>query len=229
MTEDSPRQPPLRKDAERNRRLILTAAREVFHDWGVAATLNDVARHANLGVGTVYRRFSNKEELIDALFEDMVDTVDRCLADALAEQDAWLGLTRCLYRVCEIQSFDRGLREVMLGTGRGPARQAQMHGRVKPSVERLLARAQEQGMLRADVVPSDFPVLQLMTAAVSEFDPGSDTWRRYLAVLIDGLRARPDVGTLPPGIADEEDVEQAVIDVSLRDARSRSDRKDPHP
>lgn len=150
----------------------------------------------------MYRRFSNKEELVDALFDDMVDTVDRYLAEALAEEDAWLGLTRCLEQVCEIQAGDRGVREVMLGTGHGPARQAQIQGRLQPAVMRLLARAQEQGMLRADVVPTDFPVLQLMTAAVSEFDPGSDAWRRYLAILIDGLRARPDVGALPPGIAD---------------------------
>lgn len=84
--------------------MILTAAREVFRDRGVAATLNDVAHHAQLGVGTVYRRFSNKEELVDALFDDMVDTVDRYLAEALAEEDAWLGLTRCLEQVCEIQA-----------------------------------------------------------------------------------------------------------------------------
>ncbi|WP_329547080.1 TetR/AcrR family transcriptional regulator [Streptomyces sp. NBC_01356] len=230
MTADKPRQPPLRKDAERNRRLILAAAREVFRDRGVAATLNDVAHHAHLGVGTVYRRFANKEELVDALFGDMVDTVDRYLTEALAEEDAWLGLTRCLEQVCEVQSFDRGLREVMLGTGHGPARQAQIHGRLNPAVQRLLARAQEQGKLRADVVPSDFPVLQLMTAAVSEFDAGSDAWRRYLAILIDGLRARPDVDTLPPGIADVEGVDQALVDASAHDARSRQNpNRDPSP
>jgi AcrR family transcriptional regulator len=216
MTADQPRQPPLRKDAERNRRLILAAAQEVFRDRGVAATLNDVAHHAGLGVGTVYRRFSNKEELIDALFGDMIDTVDRYLAEALAEEDAWLGLTRCLERLCEVQSWDRGLREVMLGTGQGPARQAEIHGRLNPVVERLLARAQEQGKLRADVVPADFPVLQLMTAAVSESGAGSDAWRRYLAILVDGLRARPDIDTLPPGVAHEGDVDRALIDLGTR-------------
>jgi len=79
---------PRRKDAERNRRRLLAAAREVFRDRGVAATLNDVAHHAGLGVGTVYRHFANKEELIDALFEDMVETVDQYVREAAAEQDA---------------------------------------------------------------------------------------------------------------------------------------------
>lgn len=115
---------PRRKDAERNRRRLLAAAREVFRDRGVAATLNDVAHHAGLGVGTVYRHFANKEELIDALFEDMVETVDRYVHEAADEPDAWLGLTRALRQVCEVQAFDRGLREVMLGTGRGPGHRA---------------------------------------------------------------------------------------------------------
>src|SRR5882757_3645373 len=144
--------PRLRKDAKLYRRRILAAAREVFRDRGVGATLNDVAHHAGVGVGTVYRRFSNKEELIDALFDDMVETVDGYVREALEEPDAWFGLTRSLEKVCEVQAFDRGLREVMLGTGRGPQRQRQMRERVGPSVDILVARAQQQGTLRADIV-----------------------------------------------------------------------------
>jgi AcrR family transcriptional regulator len=121
---------------------LLAAAREVFRDRGVAATLNDVAHHAGLGVGTAYRHFANKEALIDALFEDMVETVDRYLREAAEEPDAWLGLTRALQQVCEVQAFDRGLREVMLGTGRGPERQQQMRERVGPTVDVLVSRAQ---------------------------------------------------------------------------------------
>src|SRR5487761_281054 len=180
---------PRRKDAERSRRRLLAAAREVFRDRGVAATLNDVAHHAGLGVGTVYRHFANKEELIDALFGDMVETVDRYVREAAEEPDAWLGLTRALQQVCEVQSFDRGLREVMLGTGRGPQRQRQMRDRVAPRVDALVARAQEQGTLRRDVVPPDFPVIQLMVGAVSDHIGQPDLWRRYLVLIVDGLRA----------------------------------------
>src|SRR5580693_4279116 len=140
---------PRRKDVVRNRRRLLAAARETFRERGVAGTLNKIAHHAGLGVGTVYRHFANKEELIDALFEDMVETVDGYVREAAEEPDAWLGLTRALQQVCEVQSFDRGLREVMLGTGRGPERQRQMRDRVAPTVDVLVARAQEQGTLRA--------------------------------------------------------------------------------
>ena len=103
MAVDEPTEAPRRrKDAERNRRRILAGAREVFRDRGVAATLNDVAHHTGVGVGTVYRHFSDKEALIDALFDDMVETVDGYLREALDDPDAWSGLTRALDKVCEI-------------------------------------------------------------------------------------------------------------------------------
>jgi AcrR family transcriptional regulator len=211
---------PRRKDAERNRRRLLAAAREVFRDRGVAATLNDVAHHAGLGVGTVYRHFANKEELIDALFEDMVETVDGYLREAAEQPDAWLGLTRALQQTCEVQSFDRGLREVMLGTGRGPERQRQMRERVGPTVDILVARAQEQGTLRADVVPPDFPILQLMVGAVSDHLGQTGLWRRYLTIIIDGLRAQPgEPSPLPDVFASDDQLQNALTESSTRSAR----------
>ena len=71
----------LRKDAERNRQRVLEAARELFAVKGMEATLNDVAQHAKVGVGTVYRRFATKEELVDAIFADGIDQV-ACLAES---------------------------------------------------------------------------------------------------------------------------------------------------
>jgi AcrR family transcriptional regulator len=212
---------PLRKDAELNRRRILTAAREVFRDRGVGATLNDVARHAGVGVGTVYRRFSDKEELVDALFEDMIEIVDASTRAALAEPDAWAGLTAALENVCEVQALDRGLREVMLGTGRGPERQAQMRDRVAPPLRQLIARAKDQGKLRPDVVSVDFPALQLMLGAVTEHLGQPELWRRYLALLLDGMRARPDLAPLPEGFGAHSD--KPIVVSSTRDAHRRLD------
>ena len=215
----------MRKDAERNRRRLLAAAREVFRDRGVAATLNDVAHQAGLGVGTVYRHFANKEELIDALFEDMVETVDGYVQEAAAQPDAWLGLTRALEKVCEVQAFDRGLREVMLGTGRGPERQQQMRGRVAPTVDAIVGRAQAQGMLRADIVPADFPVLQLMVGAVTDHLGQPELWRRYLTIVVDGLRARPgEPSPLPDVPVSDDDLQKALLDSSAESARNRAGR-----
>src|ERR1700722_11153601 len=211
-----------RKDAERTRRRLLAAAREVFRDRGVAATLNDVAHHAGLGVGTVYRHFANKEELIDALFEDMVETVDRYVREAAQEPDAWLGLTRALQQVCEVQSFDRGLREVMLGTGRGPERQQQMRERVGPTVDILVSRAQEQGTLRADIQLPVSAILQPMVGAVSGHLGQSGLWRRYLTLIIDGLRAHPgEPSPLPDLFASDEQLQDALTDSSAEAAEHR--------
>ena len=212
----------LRRDAELNRRRIIAAAREVFRDRGVGATLNDVARHAGVGVGTVYRRFSDKEQLVDALFEDMIETVDTHTRTALAEPDAWAGLTHALEKVCEVQAMDRGLREVMLGTGRGPQRQAQMLERVAPLLGQLVARAKEQGGLRPDIVPPDFPILQLMLGAVTEHIGQPELWRRYLAVLIDGMRARPDLKPLPGTTLPSGEFDTTIVATSRRDADRRT-------
>jgi AcrR family transcriptional regulator len=187
----------LRKDAELNRQRIVVAAREVFRGRGLGATLNDVARHAGVGVGTVYRRFADKEQLIDALFDDMIATVETATREALLEPDAWVGLTQALEKVCEQHALDRGLRELMLGTGRGPQRQAQMRERFAPLVGQLVARAKAQGRLRSDILPPDLPLIQLMLGAVTEHFAEPELWRRYLALILDGMRDRPDLLPLP--------------------------------
>ena len=78
---------PLRRDAERNRQRILQAAAEVFAERGLSATMDDIAEHASVGVGTVYRRFPDKELLIDALFEERMARMLEVAQQALAEPD----------------------------------------------------------------------------------------------------------------------------------------------
>ncbi|XUL85905.1 TetR/AcrR family transcriptional regulator [Streptomyces galilaeus] len=195
-----PGRAPLRRDAELNRRRLMAAAREVFRDRGMAATLDDVARHAGLGVGTAYRHFANKEELVDAVFEDMIDRVEACAREAVADPDPWHGLAASLEKVCELQAHDRGLREVMLGTGKAAQRRALIDRRIKPLVDPLIDRAKEQGALRTDVEPLDLPMIQLMVGAVTDQTGEPDLWRRYLRMLLDGMRTRPDgTESLPPG------------------------------
>jgi AcrR family transcriptional regulator len=215
----TPPERPLRRDAELNRRRIIAAAHEVFRERGLSATLDDVARHAGVGVGTAYRRFANKEELIDALFDDMVDTVEAISVEAAADPDPWHGLATSLEKVCEVQAFDRGLREVMLGTGRGPQRHAQMLDRIKPLVDGLVERAKQQGTLRPDVRPGDLPMIQIMVAAVTDRTGHPDLWRRYLHLLLDGMRTSgeplPDITLTDDGLID------SVSASTMRDMRER--------
>ena len=114
--------PPLRKDAERNRQRILEAAREVFATRGLSATLDDIAHHAGVGVGTVYRRFPDKEQLIDALFEERIDEIATAATESVAIEDPWDGVVHFLQRALELQAGDRGLKQLLLSTTHGQAR-----------------------------------------------------------------------------------------------------------
>src|SRR3954452_15529226 len=103
----------LRRDAARNRERLLDAARELFAEHGLTVTLNDIAHHAGVGVGTAYRRFSNKEEVIDALFEESIKDMVAVAEEALEESDAWLGLVHYLERSLSMRFGDRGLNQIL--------------------------------------------------------------------------------------------------------------------
>jgi AcrR family transcriptional regulator len=180
----------LRKDAERNRQLVLEAARELFAAKGMEATLNDVARHANVGVGTVYRRFPTKEDLVEAIFEDGIDQVV-CLAEAaLQHDDSWNGFVWFVEHLCELTATDRGLREMVYSKAYGGYRVECARDRLRPPISRLVERARDDGYLRPDIEHTDMPVIGLLAGTVSEWaghvEP--ELWRRYVALLLDGMR-----------------------------------------
>ena len=182
---------PLRKDAERNRRRILEAASEVFGERGLGATLDAVAERAGVGVGTVYRRFPDKEALVDAHFEERIDEVRALALEAAEIDDPWDALTTFLERATEMHCHDRALKELVFSTAHGQDRVARARERIKPAVDRLVARAHASGQLRADVSLNDIPIVQLMVTAVIDYaqDAAPGVWRRYLALMLDGLRA----------------------------------------
>lgn len=204
---------PLRRDAELNRQRITAAAREVFAERGLEATLDDVARHAGLGVGTVYRRFPNKEALVDALFEESFGRVVALTEQALANPDAWAGLVDLMIELAELQAGDRGLRDLMLSETYGRDRVAQMRDRIKPLMDRMVERAVEQGGVRADLRAGDLPVLQLMISATIGFTQQvrPEAWRRYATILMDGLCHRRDQPTpLTESELDDDDLHQVM-------------------
>src|SRR4029450_851776 len=100
---------PLRRDAEINRQRLLTSASELFAQRGLDVTLNDIAHHAGVGVGTAYRRFANKGEVMAALFAARLNEVAALAAEAVDDPDAWRGLTTLLERSLRMQLEDRGL------------------------------------------------------------------------------------------------------------------------
>jgi AcrR family transcriptional regulator len=214
MNETFPGARPLRRDAELNRQRIMTAAREVFAERGLDVTLDEIAHHAGLGVGTVYRRFPNREALIDALFEETFQQIIELTEEVAAGPDPWEGFVRWMSELVALQAKDRGLRDVLLSSGYGRDRVAQLRDRLSPLLEQLVDRAQQEGPLRADLRASDVAVLQLMIASAAEFTrdaADSDVWRRYLTIMIDGLCVRRDQPSLlPVGVLGDEEVEAAM-------------------
>ncbi len=190
MRSDEVLEKPLRADAARNRERILAAAEEVFATRGLDASLDDIAAHAGLGVGTVYRRFANREELIEALFHQRLDQIASMATEATAHPDSWVALTRLFERMGERIAADQGLFEAMICRPESPGRAA-VRERMLPIVGQAFARAGADGHLRPDAGPTDFPMVLRMIAAISEFsrDVRPELWRRYLALILDGLRA----------------------------------------
>lgn len=206
----------LRADAARNRQRILAAAAEVFAERGLDASLDEVAHVAGVGVGTVYRRFANKEALVDALFEDKVENMVVLAREAAAMDDAWEGFVHFVQRALEWQMRNRGLRDVLLHGDFACPGAARTRVAVTPILTGIIGRAQLAGKLRPDVVVNDVPMLVTMLGAVSDYvgtnDP--DLWRRYMVLLLDGLIAGRG-GWTP--LADPPS--QAVVDAALTKCR----------
>jgi AcrR family transcriptional regulator len=215
---------PLRKDAERNRQRILAAASEVFAEHGLAASLDDIAHHAGVGVGTVYRRFPDKEQLIDALFEDRVTGMVALAQEGLAIEDPWDGLVHFLTRATELQAVDRGLKEAILSTVDGRSRVAAGRERIAPEVHRLLERAKAAGVVRQDVQVPDLPLMQFAVGAMADYvrEVSPDAWRRLFTLVLDGLRATgPDATPMPVPALDQDELEQAMLCAGSTLARRR--------
>lgn len=180
---------PLRKDAARNRELLIEAAREIFARRGLEASLDDVAHHAGLGVGTAYRHFANKYELASALMQQTIDTIVSTAEQALLVEDPWEGLVGFLEASLAAQTADRGLREVLMG-GIDPQKMEQVHDRLTATINQLMRRAQQAGAIRADAEPTDLGLINGMLCAVADMagDSSPQLWRRYLTLCLDGLR-----------------------------------------
>jgi len=182
---------PLRQDAERNRERIVAAARDAFAERGLDVPIEEVARRAGVGIGTVYRRFPDKEALIDAVFEDALRDLVAIVRAALDEPDAWRGFSRYLERIMELNAKNRGLHAVFESQQHGRERLDALRARLRPLTHKLVERAQQQGTLRPDFSPRDLPLVFAAAGRVVELteDAGPDLWRRFLALLLDGLRA----------------------------------------
>src|SRR4051794_38731948 len=152
--------------------------------------MDEIARHAAVGVGTVYRRFRRREEIIEALFEQRMADYLTLAEAALADPDPWHALVAFLEHSLTMQAADRGLKELLVD-GHASAAGGRVRARVLPVVAQLVRRAQDAGTLSSDVGALDVPMLSLMLGQVIDFseDTAPQLWRRYLALLLDGMRS----------------------------------------
>ena len=177
----------------------------MFTEHGLDATLDEVARAAGVGVGTVYRRFPDKEALVAALFRDRIDAIVTVAEQACAAADPWQGLVTYLEFAGATMAADLGLRQLMMFATYERDQVCYARDRMLPVITRLVERAQASGDLRDDFRATDVKMIAYMLASIAEYTApvAPDAWRRYLAMLIDGLRpARDTVRPLPaPALA----------------------------
>jgi AcrR family transcriptional regulator len=189
---------PLRADARRNREAVLKAAKSVLAKCGPEAQMDDIARKAKVGVGTVYRHFPTKEALIAALMAERFEQITGFVEAGLEDPDPWNGFVHSLWQGAQLGANDRAISGLF-------SERVAMLAEVQASTERLnraaaelIRRAQAAGTMRPDVTVDDVPVFMCgLMQAMHQFDRDPDAWRRHLQLIVDGLRAGPHTTPLP--------------------------------
>jgi AcrR family transcriptional regulator len=180
----------LRADARRNREAVLAAARQLFADRGLEVQMPDVARAASVGVGTVYRHFATKDDLIAALVADRFERLAQKTREALDRDDPWEGFSEFIRFAAQIQADDRALCEVMGSRPELMDAAARAVG-LPVLADRLVKRAQRSGELRRDLSWEDIPLIAcgLGPTIHTTVGPATGRWPRLVEIVLDGLRA----------------------------------------
>jgi AcrR family transcriptional regulator len=190
----------MRADARRNREAVLEAARSLFADKGFDTQMDEIARKAKVGVGTVYRHFPTKEDLLDALIARRFEALCERAAQAVEESktgDPWEAFEGFIHFSAEIQTGDRALSEAMAN------RSERMHDAAVGSglvsrLEELLTRTKRAGAVRKDLIVEDIPsmVCGVGSVSIAALEKPMWRWDRVLAIWLDGVRA-PGATKLP--------------------------------
>jgi AcrR family transcriptional regulator len=189
--------PPLRRDAQRNRDRIIAATRAAFQERGLDVGVDEIARRAGVGMGTLYRHFPTKDALVDAIVDARFAELTEAAERALDAPRAWEGFEAFLVAAVELQAADRGFKDALAARGRDEPRVKAARRRLHAVLDQLVARGREEGALRADLAAEDVSVLLWATAGIVErtadVAPGQPL--RFLAMHLDGLR--PGAATAP--------------------------------
>jgi AcrR family transcriptional regulator len=190
----------LRADARRNRKAVIAAAKRLFADQGLDAQMPDVARAANVGVGTVYRHFPTKDDLIAAIVAERFERLAQKTREGLEAHDPWDGVAELIRFAAQIQADDRGLCEV-IGSRPEIMDAAARAAGLPELTEELVKRAQRSGDLRRDLTWEDIPMIACGLGRITQVavGPAAGRWPRLVEIVLDGLRP-PGSGKLPAAL-----------------------------
>jgi AcrR family transcriptional regulator len=178
----------LRSDAKRNRDQLLAAAREVFTERGAEASLEEIARRAGVGVGTLYRHFPTRQTLVEAVYVEEVEALCRSAVDH-PDASSWDALVLWFNRFVDYVATKKALVEEMMATiGQDAQVFRTCHDAIFSAGEPLLARAKKDGIVRADVQFMD--VIRMVSGVTMIRNAEPEDVRRVLAMALDGLRYR---------------------------------------
>jgi AcrR family transcriptional regulator len=181
---------PMRSDARRNRERVLAAAEAVFSEMGLRAQIEEVARRAGVGVGTVCRHFPTKQALVESVLEAMYESLLQDALRASEQPDAGEAFRTFVFALSEFQSRHRALAEHMAADIQLPTATQSVRDALRDAIGDLVTRAQEAGAIRADIGPADVALLfsgaAHATALTGDLQPVLR--RRYVALILDGLR-----------------------------------------
>jgi AcrR family transcriptional regulator len=200
----------LRADARRNLERILEAAGEVFAEQGVDAGVADIARRAGVGTATIFRRFATKDDLVEAIFEARLRTLVDEASVAAEDPDAFAGLRRFVEATVRMQCQDRGFLEANATHHFADPRSRELRDEIVATLDGIVERAREAGQLRPDFGTTDLPPLLHGLARSAAFvEPiGGELWRRYVGIVLDGLR--PGGETLAGDAPTLEQIDEAL-------------------
>jgi AcrR family transcriptional regulator len=189
---------PQRADARRNRELVLAAAEEVFGESGLKGQIEEVARRAGVGVGTVCRNFPTKQALVEAVLTSMYESLLSRALDALSHPDPGESFERFFVALPEFQSRHRALSEQMANELELPTQAEPLREELARALAELVSRAQSAGAIRGDIGPADVSMLFAgvahATAIAGELEPMLR--ERYVRIILDGLRTK-EASALP--------------------------------
>ena len=205
---DEPVRTRLRRDAERNRQRIVEATRLLVDEQGLHVSHDQIARAAEVGVGTVYRRFPTLDALFEEIFRDRVDIVIDLLERANAVADPWEGFYLFMVGNCELRARNRGLDDFMLGRSGPLDYSRKAHTRLVPQVTRLVDRARAAGMVRPEIGQADVAIVFALIGTLMDASREVDAhlWRRYLTLLLNGMRPGTLSETLPASPPQPDDL-----------------------